>query len=96
MSPYRIVIDTNAVLRSLSRRSEYAIVLDMLYKKTFELHLSKDILLEYEEKVTEIFSKETAELLIGAFSLLDNLKKSNIHFHINLIVVDPDDNKFSD
>lgn len=42
------------------------------------------------------FSKETAKLLIGAFTLLDNVKKSDIHFHLNLIVVDPDDNKFSD
>lgn len=52
--------------------------------------------LEYEEKITEIFSKETAELIIGAFTLLDNIKKSDIHFHLNLISVDPDDNKFSD
>ena len=47
---YRIVLDTNALLRSISRRSEYAIVLDMLYQKAFELYLSNDILLEYEGK----------------------------------------------
>ena len=97
MTPlFRIVLDTNAVLRSLSRRSEYAIVLDKLNQKAFELYISNDILLEYEEKITEIFSKETAELLIGAFTLLDNVKKSEVHFHLNLISVDPDDNKFSD
>lgn len=93
---YRIVLDTNALLRSLSRRSEYAIVLDALYKKVFELYLSNDILLEYEEKIAEIFSIGTAELLIGAFTLLDNVKKSEVHFYLNLITVDPDDNKFSD
>ena len=48
------------------------------------------------EKITEIFSIETAELLIGAFTLLDNVKKSETHFYLNLITVDPDDNKFSD
>lgn len=97
MTPsFRIVLDTNAVLRSISRRSEYAIVIDMLHKKAFELYVSNDILLEYEEKITEIFSKETAELLIGAFTLLDNVKKSEVHFHLNMISVDPDDNKFSD
>lgn len=93
---FRIILDTNAVLRSLSRRTEYAIVLDKLHQKAFELYISNDILFEYEEKITEIFSKETAELLIGAFMLLDNVKKSEIHFHLNLISVDPDDNKFSD
>lgn len=96
MASLRIVLDTNALLRCISRRSEYAIVLDKLYEKAYELCLSSDILLEYEEKITEIFSKETAELLIGAFTLLDNIKKSDIHFHLNLISVDPDDNKFSD
>jgi putative PIN family toxin of toxin-antitoxin system len=96
MSSFRIVLDTNVLLRSISRRSEYAIVLDMLYKEVFELYLSNEILLEYEEKITEIFSSETAELLIGAFTLLDNVKKSEVHFHLNLITVDPDDNKFSD
>ena len=53
-------------------------------------------MLEYEEKITEIFSKEIAELIIGAFSLLPNVKKVDIHFHLNLIVADADDNKFSD
>lgn len=96
MASLRIVLDTNALLRCISRRSEYAIVLDKLYEKAYELCLSSDILLEYEEKIAEIFSKETAELLIGAFTLLDNIKKSDIHFHLNLISVDPDDNKFSD
>ena len=96
MSSLRIVLDTNALLRSISRRSEYRIVLDKLYEKAYELYLSSDILLEYEENITDLFSKETAELLIGAFTLLDNVKKSDIHFYLNLISVDPDDNKFSD
>ena len=96
MLPLRIVLDTNALLRCISRRSEYAVVLDKLYENAYEVYLSGDILLEYEEKITEIFSKETAELIIGAFTLLDNIKKSDIHFHLNLISVDPEDNKFSD
>lgn len=92
----RIVLDTNALLRCISRRSEYSIVIDKLYEKSYQLCLSTDILLEYEEKITDIFSKETAELLIGAITLMDNVKKTEIHFHLNLITVDVDDNKFSD
>ena len=92
----RVVLDTNALLRCISRRSGYSIVIDKLYEKSYQLCLSTDILLEYEEKITDIFSWETAELLIGAITLMDNVKKTEIHFHLNLITVDADDNKFSD
>jgi len=96
MPPLKIVLDTNVVLRSISRRSAYTIILDKLYENAFEVYITNDILLEYEEKITDIFSGETAELIIGAFSLLPNVRKVDIHFHLNLIAADPDDNKFSD
>lgn len=54
------------------------------------------LLLEYEEKISDIFSKETAELILGALALLPNVKKADIHFHMFLITADNDDNKFSD
>ena len=96
MPPLKIVLDTNSLLRSISRRSAFAIILDKLYENAYELYISNDIQLEYEEKITDIFSKETAELIIGALSLLENVKKIDIHFHLNLIPADVDDNKFSD
>jgi uncharacterized protein len=37
-----------------------------------------------------------AELLIGSFTLLPNVKKVDVHFKLNLISEDLDDNKFSD
>jgi uncharacterized protein len=96
MPPFKIVLDTNALLRSVSRRSAYGVILDKLYDNAFEIFITNDILLEYEEKISDIFSSETAELIVGAFSLLPNVKKVDIHFHLNLIAADPDDNKFSD
>lgn len=96
MSSLKIVLDTNALLRCISRRSSYAIVLDKLYENDFDLYVSNDILLEYEEKITDIFSRETAELIIGALFVLPNVKKTDIYFHLNLITRDADDNKFSD
>ncbi|MEO6454724.1 MAG: putative toxin-antitoxin system toxin component, PIN family [Ginsengibacter sp.] len=96
MAFFKIVLDTNALLRCVSRRSAYAIILDKLYENVYELYLSTDILLEYEEKIAEIFSKETAELVIGAFTLMNNVKKTDIYFHLNLVITDPDDNKFLD
>jgi predicted nucleic acid-binding protein len=60
------------------------------------LYITNDIQLEYEEKITDIFSKETAELIGGALLLLPNVKKIDVHFHLELISADPDDNKFAD
>lgn len=90
----RVVLDTNALLRSISRKSAYTIVLDNLHKSTYQLYITNDILLEYEEKVTKYFSKETAELIIGALSVLNNVHKTDVHFNLQLIDSDQDDNKF--
>jgi len=96
MPVLKVVLDTNALLRSISRRSSFAIVLDKLRDGDYELWVSNDILLEYEEKITDIFSKETAELVLGALALLPNVKKTDIHYQLFLISSDNDDNKFSD
>ena len=96
MAMVKVVLDTNALLRCISRRSDFSVILDKLYEGEYEMWLTNDILLEYEEKITDIFSKETAELIIGVLSLLPNVKKSEIHYHLYLIDVDKDDNKFSD
>jgi putative PIN family toxin of toxin-antitoxin system len=96
MAALKVVLDTNVILRSISRRSAFSIVLDKLYDGAFELYLTNDILLEYEEKITDIFSREAAELIIGALTLLPNVKKVDIFYHLYLIDTDKDDNKFSD
>jgi putative PIN family toxin of toxin-antitoxin system len=91
-----VVLDTNVILRSISRRSAFSIILDKLYEGAYDLYITNDILLEYEEKITEIFSKETAELIIGALAFLPNVKKTDIYYYLKLIEADKDDNKFSD
>ena len=96
MPRLKIVLDTNALLRSVSRRSNFSVILDRLYENSYDLYISNDIQLEYEEKIADIFSKETAELITSALLLLPNVKKIDVHFHLNLIAKDADDNKFSD
>ena len=96
MDSLRVVLDTNVLLRCVSRRSAYAIVLDKIYQQAFTLYLTNDILLEYEEKITEIFSASVAGKIIPGFAFLSNVKKTEIYFHLNLIAGDADDNKFVD
>jgi len=52
--------------------------------------------LEFEEKISDIFSKETDELVIGTLSLLSNVKKAEIQYLLFLIDNDKVDNNFSD
>jgi len=94
--PLKIVLDTNCLLQSISRRSVNTIILDELIAGTYELYLTNEILMEYEEKISEFFSAETAELIIGILALQDNVKKIDVYFQLNLIAADPDDNKFVD
>ncbi len=96
MPQLKIVLDTNCLLQSISRRSSYALAIDRLMESAYELYITNDILLEYDEKISENFSKETAELIISALSLLQNVKKIDAYFQLNLIPADPDDNKFAD
>ncbi len=57
MPALKVVLDTNAILRSISRRSAFSGVLDKLYDGDYELWVTNDILLEYEEKITDIFQR---------------------------------------
>ncbi|MEI5984492.1 MULTISPECIES: putative toxin-antitoxin system toxin component, PIN family [Sphingobacterium] len=96
MSNLKVILDTNVILRSISRRSTFSVLLDKIYNGDFEVYVTNDILLEYEEKISDIFSKETAELVLGALTLLPNVKKVEVHFQLGLIRSDSDDNKFVD
>ncbi len=95
-NPLKVVLDTNALLRTIARTSMHKNVLDRLFDNQFELFVSTEILFEYEEKIAQIFTQQTAELIVGAFSLLKNVEQTNIYYNLNLISQDQDDNKFVD
>jgi hypothetical protein len=40
MASLKVVLDTNALLRSISRRSAFSIILDKLYEGDYELWVS--------------------------------------------------------
>lgn len=96
MSRLKIVLDTNALLRTISRRSEFSPILNKLYNGEFDLFVTNEILLEYEEKVASIFSLEIADQVLGSIGRSTYVKKIDVHFRLNLIDVDVDDNKFTD
>jgi putative PIN family toxin of toxin-antitoxin system len=90
----KIVIDTNIIVRAVSGRSLTSFVFDALLRQEFILCLSTEMLLEYEEKLSQIYDTETAELVISVLLMLPNVEKINIYFDFRLIVPDADDDKF--
>lgn len=92
----RIVLDTNIVLSALSSRSPYHKILDVCISGKYALMLSTEILLEYEEKISQYFSYSLAENLLSALLFLPDTTMITPYFNFNIIRNDPDDNKFVD
>lgn len=92
----RIVLDTNIILSILSRRSAYAYILDRLFDGTYQAYITTEILYEYQEKIRDFFDATTADIFVDALTTLPNVHKIEVHYNLNLISVDPDDNKFVD
>ena len=78
-----VVLDTNALVVSIPRKSIYRLILDALIKGEFELILTNDILSEYTEviewKANITVSNNIAEMLLS----LDNLKKTEVYLNGN-------------
>ena len=90
----RIVLDTNIILSNISRKSPYHLILKKLFDGFYDLYITTEILLEYEEKITSNFDAELAQAFISALLIKSNVKKIDIYFDLNLIEADKDDNKF--
>ena len=91
-----IVLDTNCLLMSLSRRSRYYPVWRNLVDGKYTLCFTNEILAEYEEILTQKIGPEIASNVIKALLDLPNTKMVQVYYHLHLITADPDDDKFVD
>ena len=91
-----VVLDTNCLLMSLSRRSQYYPVWRSLVRGEYVLCYSNEILAEYEEILTQKMGPIIASNIISAILNLPNTQQVQIYFHLKLIQQDPDDDKFVD
>lgn len=91
-----IVLDTNCLLMSLSRRSKYFPVWQKLKQGEYTLCYTNEILSEYEEILTQKLGPAIATNIISAILNLPNAQQVQVYFHLHLITADPDDNKFVD
>ena len=91
-----IVLDTNCLLMSLSRRSPYYPVWRDFVDGKYTLCITNEILAEYEEILTDKVGAEIASNVITAILDLPNTKMIQVYYHLRLITADPDDDKFVD
>ena len=91
-----IVLDTNCLLMSLSRRSPYYPVWRDFVDGKYTLCVTNEILAEYEEILTDKVGAEIASNVITAILDLPNTKMIQVYYHLRLITADPDDDKFVD
>ena len=94
--PYKIVLDTNVLLVSISSKSKYHWIFKKLLNGDFELFISNEILLEYEEIIGKKYNKNIAKDVRRVLLLLPNVHQRKIYYNWQLIENDPDDNKFID
>jgi putative PIN family toxin of toxin-antitoxin system len=92
----RIVLDTNCLLAILPSRSPYHMVWTDFLDYKIELCVSPEILLEYEEILSQKASLQIAEIVLKILATRRNVKKIEPSWRFNMIKSDPDDNKFVD
>lgn len=96
MNKFRIVLDTNAILGSLGHRSKYRIIIDELLNDTYDIFVTTEILLEYEEKINQFLAPSVGQSFLDALNILPNVHKIDLYYKFLLIKHDADDDKFAD
>ena len=92
----KVVLDTNIILSSVSRYSPYRLVFDKLDDFAYHFAVSTEILFEYDEKLSEIFNSNLAQLTLDVMMANPNIHLISPSFQTRLIYPDLDDNKFVD
>ena len=92
----RIVLDTNCLLASLSRRGAYFNVWKGLQEGKYTLCVSNEILEEYEEIIAQKTNSVIASNVVQTLLNAPSVELIDAFFSFDLIKNDPDDNKFVD
>lgn len=91
-----IVLDTNCLLQSLSRRGKFYDVWEAFVDGKYTLCVTTEILEEYEEIIASHMSPLAAKLAIEMILRANNIRRIDAQYRFELITIDKDDNKFVD
>ena len=92
----RVVIDTNVLLVSISRKSRHHPIFKAVLDGAIELCISNPILEEYEEIIGQLWSPTVAQNTIEVLLKSPFVSRFDPHYNWTLIKADPDDDKFAD
>ena len=91
-----VVLDCNILVMCLTSRSPYYPIYRALTKGKFNLAITTEIVLEYEEIIQQKYGILTANNFITLLHELPNVHYITTYYRWLLIDADPDDNKYSD
>lgn len=91
-----VVIDCNVLVMCLTSRSPWHIIYQSLVAGKFDLTVTDEIVLEYEDIILKKYGVSTAHAFISLLSELPNVHYLNTYYRWKLIETDPDDNKYCD
>ncbi len=92
----RVVLDTNSLLVSIGRMSQYRPIFDALINGQYKLLISNDILNEYQEIIAQKTNWNVSSNVAGFLLRSPDVEKIEIYFKWSMITKDADDNKFVD
>lgn len=91
-----VVIDCNIFVMCLTSRSPYHIIYKALTQGKYNLAITSEILLEYEEIIQQKYGLSTANALMALLKELPNVSFYTTYYRWCLINTDADDNKYTD
>ncbi|GAB3924685.1 putative toxin-antitoxin system toxin component, PIN family [Larkinella terrae] len=91
-----VIIDSNCLSASISKKSPYRWLFDALRNREFEFGITTDILAEYEEHLQSYFNINLAHNVTEGLLNSQNAILVTPTYFWNLIEADQDDNKFVD
>jgi putative PIN family toxin of toxin-antitoxin system len=91
-----VVLDCNILVMCLSSRSPYHILYQALIKGKYQIAVTTEIVLEYEEVIQKKYGVATANAFIALLNELPNVHHITSYYQWQLIDNDPDDNKYVD
>ncbi|MDR0799272.1 MAG: putative toxin-antitoxin system toxin component, PIN family [Dysgonamonadaceae bacterium] len=92
----KIVLDTNCLLVSVQEYSKYYWLWQAFQNKKFTLCYTSEILNEYFEILSQYYSFSLAKNVVDAILDASQAEPIRVYYKWQLIIVDPDDNKFVD
>lgn len=79
-SKLRVVLDTNILLVSIPKKSPHHWIFEKLIANEFDLFISNEVLMEYEEIISRRFDFSVARDIIKALLILPNVYKISIYY----------------